>query len=147
MEILSKSTEDTKNLVRSLIQPIKPGTIILLHGDLGSGKTTFTRYLVESLGFDSKVQSPTFVLMRQYKTFNAKSDIHKINHLDLYRLSSLEEAEDLGLLELLSDTSAITIVEWPKTALPIFDKFGKKVINVYFEYLSMNERKIKVKGI
>jgi tRNA threonylcarbamoyladenosine biosynthesis protein TsaE len=66
MEYLSTSLEETKRIAREIANTLEPGIPVLLEGDLGSGKTTFTKYLVEALGISSRVQSPTFVIIRTY---------------------------------------------------------------------------------
>lgn len=140
MEVLSKSTEQTKKLAEQLVPKIKSGTVIALYGDLGSGKTTFVKYLAEALGSKSKVQSPTFVLIRTYKT--TKDELKKIHHVDLYRITDATELNNLGLEELISDPQSICIIEWPdiaKEILPI------DTIKVYFEYAGENIRKISCK--
>ena len=142
MEITTTSTEQTKELAQQLSQEIKPGTILALYGDLGAGKTTFTRYLVEALGFDSRVQSPTFVIMRNYA--RDAGDINRVHHVDLYRLTSAGEAQDLDLAVVFEDTSAITIIEWPQI---IEEQLPKETIKINFEYIDENSRKINVQNI
>lgn len=132
MEVLSHSTKDTQELARTLAKKLKKGDVLALYGELGSGKTIFVRYLVEALGLDSRVQSPTFVLHRKYGF---------INHLDLYRLRSLREAKDLGIEDILRDKDSITIVEWPKL---IEEFFSNQTIRINFEHISENERKITI---
>lgn len=132
MEIITHSTEETKKFAYEIAKKTKPGEVLALYGDLGSGKTTFTRYFVEALGLENRVQSPTFVIERKYGN---------VNHVDLYRLTSEKEIEDLGLEELLSDKKAITVIEWPELA----EKFlPKDVVKIHFEYVNENTRKINL---
>lgn len=135
MEITTNSTQETKKLAEKLAKNIKPGTTLALYGDLGSGKTTFTRFLVKALGSDSRVQSPTFVVARKYKN---------INHIDLYRLTTKEEVRDIGIEEFLSDKEAINIIEWPELAEEFLPK---DIIRIYFEYVDDEKRKIRVQDI
>lgn len=137
MGFLSKSTKETKKLAKQLISKIKPGTVIALYGDLGSGKTTFVKYLVEILGSESKVQSPTFVLIRTYKT--TRGEIQRVNHIDLYRITNAKEMENLGIEELMKEPQSITLIEWPKIAEEILPT---NTIKIYFEYASENARNI-----
>lgn len=102
---------------------------------MGSGKTTFTRYLVEALKINSRVQSPTFVIVRKYKG----NDL-VINHVDLYRLTSLREVKDIGLQELINEENAITIIEWPGKAEKILPEHTKKM---EFEFIDETVRKVK----
>ena len=131
MEVTLSSTEETKKLAYKIAEEIKPQDVIALYGDLGSGKTTFTRYLVEALGNKSRVQSPTFGIVRKYCA---------ISHVDLYRLTSKEEVYDLGLYEIIQD-SEVTIIEWPELAEDLLPKDAKKL---YFEYIDEDVRKVKI---
>jgi tRNA threonylcarbamoyladenosine biosynthesis protein TsaE len=142
MEVLSKTTEDTKKLAGSIAKKLKSGDVLALYGELGAGKTTFTRLLVQSLGFDSRVQSPTFVIARRYsKSLGA---IKVINHADLYRLKSLTEAEEIGVNEMFSEKSAITLVEWPEIIESILPA---KTICLKFEYVDEDTRRINVQNL
>lgn len=132
MEIITRSTEETKKLASEIAKKTKLGDVVALYGDLGSGKTTFTRYLVESLGLKNRVQSPTFVIARRYG---------QVNHVDLYRLTSEKEVEDLGLKETLDDKNSITIIEWPELAEKMLPE---DAVRIYFEYVDENSRKIRI---
>ena len=125
MEVTTNSTQETKELAEKLAENIKSGMTLALYGDLGSGKTTFTRFLVEALGQDSRVQSPTFVVAREYGN---------INHIDLYRLTTKEEVEDIGIEEFLADESAINIIEWPELAEAFLPKDR---ISIYFGFITI----------
>lgn len=135
MEKITKSTEETKKLAVELAGKIKHGAVLALYGDLGSGKTTFTRYLVSALGYSGRVQSPTFVVARKYGN---------INHVDLYRMTTKEEALDIGIEEMLSDKDSTTIIEWPEI---VEDLFPENVIKIYFEYIDENSRRIKIQNL
>ncbi|MFZ2664209.1 MAG: tRNA (adenosine(37)-N6)-threonylcarbamoyltransferase complex ATPase subunit type 1 TsaE [Patescibacteria group bacterium] len=132
MEIITHSTQETKEFAGKIAKDIKLGVVIALYGDLGSGKTTFTRFLVEALGIRSRVQSPTFVIARKYE---------KINHVDLYRLTTEKEVEDLGFKEMIEDKESITIIEWPDLAEKLLPK---DTLRIYFEYVDENSRKIRI---
>lgn len=132
MEIITHSTKETKKFASEIAKNIKPGDVLALYGDLGSGKTTFTRYLVEHLGLKNRVQSPTFVIVRKYE---------HVNHIDLYRLTSEKEVEDLGMAEMLEDKNLISIIEWPELAEKLLPKNTTKI---YFEYIDENTRKIRI---
>ena len=135
MENITKSTEETKKLAFEIAKKIKPGTTVALYGDLGSGKTTFTRYFVEALGIKNRVQSPTFVVARKYGD---------INHVDLYRLTSKEDAIDIGIEEMLVDKNVITLIEWPGI---IEELLSEDTVKIYFEYIDENTRKITIKNL
>lgn len=155
MEIFSKSTNDTKKLAERVAQNLKAGDIILLYGNLGSGKTTFTQFLAEALESKDKVVSPTFILVREYKC--KRNGIKKINHLDLYRITDEEEITKGGFLDFLNEPESISIIEWPEK----IEKFipalfchpelvsgsSRGCIKITFEYVSENERKINVSNL
>lgn len=132
MEIITNSTEETREFAYQIAKKTKPGDTLALYGDLGSGKTTFVRFLVEALGLKNRVQSPTFVIIRKYGN---------LNHIDLYRLTSEEEVKDLGLGEILNDRDSITVIEWPELTEEILPVNTKRI---YFEYVDENIRKIKI---
>lgn len=105
-----QSEDDTQHLAQAIARLLDPGDIIFLKGALGSGKTTFTRYLIQSLsprGVSEEVPSPTFTLAQGYL------DLAKpVWHFDLYRLESPDELWELGLEEALA--TGICFIEWPE---------------------------------
>jgi len=142
MEILSKTTQDTKKMAGSIAAKLKPFDVIALYGDLGAGKTTFSSYLVEALGFGSRVQSPTFVIARRYT--HEKGIIKTINHIDLYRLRSVAELHEIDLKGLLQEKDALTLIEWPEIAQELLPE---STINIRFELIDENTRSINVQNL
>lgn len=136
--IITKSAEETKEFAKKLAEKLKPGNVLALVGDLGGGKTTFTKGLAEYFGISEKeIQSPTFTLIKEYKTKDSK--IKKIYHLDMYRVCNEKEAEELGLEEIFNDKSAISVIEWAdriKNILPGNTKW------LEFDFINENTRKI-----
>jgi len=139
MEITSTSTQKTEELAKQLAPNIKPGSIIALYGDLGSGKTTFTNFLVKALGFASRVQSPTFVIVRRYQ--KDSGELRRVFHVDLYRLTKPEELDVLDFEEMFQDEEAIIIIEWPELLENMLPESAKKIS---FEYVEENTRRINV---
>ena len=120
-----KKTEEVAKIISS---KIKPGNIVFLYGEMGVGKTTFVRYIIND--FQSKfnekisqVTSPTFNIINEYKINNLT-----IKHCDLYRLKSTEELRDLNLFE--KNNKSILLIEWPQ----IIIKKPKSLIELSFEY-------------
>lgn len=138
MDYISKSLEETKKIACEVASQISGGAVLALYGELGSGKTTFTRYLVEALGVVARVQSPTFVVHRKYL-----GDGKTINHIDLYRLHTHEEVMAIGLVELVSEKDSVTIIEWPEL---VAEQLPQETIVINFDYLGEEGRKIHVQN-
>jgi tRNA threonylcarbamoyladenosine biosynthesis protein TsaE len=103
--------EATRKAAASIAPWLQPGDVILLDGDLGAGKTTFTQGLAAALGVEEPVTSPTFTLVRVYPTAAG----FPLCHVDVYRLERLSDVRDLALPEMLDD-GAVVIVEWGQRA-------------------------------
>lgn len=109
--VVTKAVDDTKAVGAALAALAQPGDIVLLSGDLGTGKTAFTQGFAAGLGVTEQVVSPTFTLARDY---DGRLRLH---HLDVYRLDHLQEAIDLGLAE-LTDDGGVTVIEWGEVVIP-----------------------------
>jgi tRNA threonylcarbamoyladenosine biosynthesis protein TsaE len=103
----SASREDTAALGERIAALLLPGDVVILSGELGAGKTALTRGLIAALGSPDPVTSPTFTIMRQHPLPSGG----QVLHLDAYRLRSPDDAEGIGLLELL-DGGAMAVIEW-----------------------------------
>ncbi len=103
-----RSTEETKEIAVRLGSLLDGGEVICLVGNLGSGKTYFTKFLAEALGVDQKdIISPTFVYWRVHE--GAKFRVH---HFDFYRIDDEREVEDIGFMDALDDEKGIVVIEW-----------------------------------
>lgn len=118
MFLISKSIEETYEIGKKIAETLEGGEIILLEGELGAGKTTFTKGLAKALGITKEITSPTFIMMREYE------GRLKLFHYDLYRINEEDEMEELGLKEPLYE-NGVCVIEWnkfrtlPKTPLII----------------------------
>lgn len=107
--VKTSSEEETMAFAEKLASIFQKGAVILLHGDLGAGKTHFVKGLVKGFGSKAVVTSPTFTLLNIYD--DGKFPIY---HFDMYRLGSKEEAEELGFNEYFPSSDGLVIVEWPE---------------------------------
>lgn len=104
------SAAATRALAAAMAPLVRDGDLLVLVGDLGAGKTAFTQGLSTALGVDEPVTSPTFTLANRYEGRVV------VNHLDVYRIEALAEADDLAIDELLDD--GVTLIEWGDVILP-----------------------------
>ena len=136
------SEKNTEELAAKFLNKIKPGNIIFLYGEIGVGKITFVRYLVNRFQKENKLEitevtSPTFNLLSEYQINQIK-----INHYDLFRLKSSEEINNLDLFG--DSKNSITLIEWPQ----MIKEKPKNLIELFFEYEKNHQtRSIQIKGL
>jgi tRNA threonylcarbamoyladenosine biosynthesis protein TsaE len=116
----SASSADTEAIGARLAADLEPGDVVLVGGDLGTGKTTLIRGACRALGVEGPVTSPTFTIGHRYP------GRLPVSHLDLFRLDSLE-SEDPGLIDDYMTADGVTFVEWPATAEPQLDRVAFRV--------------------
>jgi tRNA threonylcarbamoyladenosine biosynthesis protein TsaE len=129
----SSSCDETKEIAKNLAIQLSAGEIVLLSGDLGSGKTVFAKGFAEGLGINQDITSPTFTIMNCYDNI--------LNHFDLYRLNSIDELLAVGAEEELYGDK-ISLVEWPEIVGLSF--FPKNSILVTITKISEDERLIEI---
>jgi tRNA threonylcarbamoyladenosine biosynthesis protein TsaE len=113
IDTVSHGIEQTRRLGERLSKLLHPGSIILLEGEFGTGKTSFTQGIAKGLGIDSRyVNSPTFTLINEYKGGRLP-----LYHIDLYRLGGVKDVATLGLDDYLHG-AGVTVIEWPQGAAP-----------------------------
>lgn len=110
IELMLRDLAATSALAAAIAPHVRPGFVVYLSGDLGTGKTAFTRALLRALGHDGRVRSPTFTLAEPYNLSN-----FELYHFDFYRFGSSDEWRDLGFDELIGGDVA-AVVEWPELA-------------------------------
>ena len=141
MKKISHSQEETKQIASEFAKTLEGGEVILLDGDLGSGKTTFVQGLTQHFGFTDPVRSPTFTIMNIYEVEH--STIKRIVHMDFYRLKDPHELHPLGLEEWLGMSDTVVLIEWPREEMVIDPKW--KMVHIRFDQLGEQERSIKIK--
>ena len=137
MTVITKSPEQTELLGKKLAAFLRPGDVIAYYGDLGAGKTAFTRGLAAGLGIREAVTSPTYTIVNEYL-----SGRMPLFHFDMYRLSSSEELFDIGWEDYLA-RGGVCAVEWSEN---VSDAFTGDEISVRFEKLSATDRRITIEG-
>jgi tRNA threonylcarbamoyladenosine biosynthesis protein TsaE len=116
VKVVSQSVADTVQFAEKLSRELRPRDVLVLAGDLGAGKTTFTKALCAALGVEDTVTSPTFTLVHEYRGTKLV-----VCHADLYRLQRTGELADLGLDE-ARRAGAVLVVEWGDLMLEHFDE-------------------------
>ncbi|MCL4541723.1 MAG: tRNA (adenosine(37)-N6)-threonylcarbamoyltransferase complex ATPase subunit type 1 TsaE [Chloroflexi bacterium] len=131
--IVSRSADDTRRVGIRLATVLSPGSVLLLSGELGAGKTTFTQGVAAGLGIREAVTSPTFVLAHE---FAGRIPLY---HLDFYRLKDGRDLQELGFDDYLWG-DGICVAEWPERV----DSLPDDALAIHFEVVSDHERSITV---
>lgn len=134
---LSKSPEETVEIGARIGEKVRKGSTILLSGALGSGKTVLVRGIARALDIEERVTSPSFTLISVYR------GKHELYHVDLYRIDSVNEVEDLGLEDILN-SDGIVVIEWGEKIKSILPD---DCIEVNILIKSGKEREIMLKGL
>ena len=129
---ITNNFEETCELGKKFAKKIKSGDIILLYGDLGSGKTTFVKGFLEAFNYAYDVTSPTFSLINEYEADK------KVVHIDCYREKNVNRWINLGIVDYFNDSS-IVVIEWPEI---LNDIFPEDVIKIKFNHLAQNKREV-----
>lgn len=137
MEFISQNENQTSKIAKNLAKDFQGGEILLLNGDLGAGKTAFSKGIAEALGIKAIITSPTFTIMNEYRSGRLA-----FYHFDMYRIESADELKELGFEQYVGNLNGVCAIEWFERTPELFS--GKKVISVNIEKLSENERKITI---
>ena len=135
MKFIVNSLEETKKLAQDFAKKLKIGQVVLLNGDLGAGKTTFTQFVFAALGVKDVVNSPTFAILKIYQGKDCK-----LNHFDTYRTNE-EEAIESGFDEVLSDKNCITFIEWSENIASLLPK-NRVCVNI--KLIDENKREFEI---
>ena len=136
MEFLTNSPEETERIGAALGRILPPGTILAYRGDLGAGKTAFTRGLARGLGCGDQVTSPTYTIVNEYLSGRLP-----LFHFDMYRLRSAEDLWDIGWEDYL-ERGGVCAVEWSENVEEALEEF----ILVNIETLGEESRRITIEG-
>lgn len=125
--------KDLDAMIRRILQSIKNKAVLLLYGELGSGKTAFTKRFGKIIGVKEKITSPTFVIKKMYKI---KNKPYQMAHFDLYRMNNLDELNEIGFYEVIIGNN-IALIEWPDKIKNLDSKIKKhfsqvKIIKISF---------------
>lgn len=118
-----KNVDETSAFAKSFAKTLNNGDMVFLYGDLGAGKTTLTKSILENFGIKENITSPTFTLLNLYSTNNAT-----FCHFDLYRLEDASELEQLGFEEYFYAPNAICLIEWPQIIENYIDRPHKIIV-------------------
>lgn len=138
MKINCKNISKTLELAQEVATSLKGGDILALSGELGTGKTSFTKGLAMKLGVFEEIKSPTFTLMNVYKL---NGQIKRFVHIDTYRLENEKQLIEIGAEDYIGDKSTVTVIEWPEKIAGLLK--NKKVTEIKFRHLN-NTREIEL---
>ena len=117
-KFLSKSREDTEAFAIEYAKTLRGGDVLILDGDMGAGKTAFSKGVALGLGIEEEVTSPTYAYMNDYDG--------RLFHYDCYRIESVEQAESLGLADYF-DMGGVCLIEWSQNIAPLLPRVVKRV--------------------
>ena len=134
---ISTSETETEAIGAEIARSLPRGSVVLLDGDLGAGKTVFSRGFARALGIDEPVSSPTYTIVQEYDL----PERGRLYHLDLYRISGVEAALAFGVDEFFDDPSSYALVEWPERIDGIIPD---SAIRICLKHTGENQREITV---
>jgi len=134
--IVTSSSQETKSFAEQFAKTLHKGDVVVLYGELGSGKTTFVQGLAQGLHITKRIISPTFVILRSYTLKNSM-----FYHVDLYRLEGEKDIPSTGLMDLMKSKENIIAIEWPEKMGKLFPK---KRWEVRCSYVDEEHRSISI---
>ncbi|MCL2843607.1 MAG: tRNA (adenosine(37)-N6)-threonylcarbamoyltransferase complex ATPase subunit type 1 TsaE [Oscillospiraceae bacterium] len=138
MTVVTNSPAETEQLAATLADCLAPGMVLAFTGDLGAGKTTFTRGLARGLGIETPVTSPTYTIVNEYDTGRLS-----LIHFDMYRLSGADELFEIGW-EDYRERGAVLAIEWSET---VAEALGPDTVMVQIEKIGDESRRITITGL
>lgn len=151
IKFISTSSKETQKIGRDLAENLfkkkvkSNATVISLEGDLGGGKTTFTKGFASGLDLREKIKSPTFVIMRKYKIKikSQKSKVKNLYHFDCYRVINSKEITELGWKDIIKSPKNIILIEWGNKIKKILPR---GTIYIKFDFIDNKKRKIRMEN-
>ncbi len=144
MKFISNSEKETEKIAAKFAKKLIGGEVLAMTGDLGAGKTAFTKGLAKGLAIDKIVTSPTFVLMKTYKIGKLKkTKVKSLIHIDAYRLNNGDELEAIGVKDYFNDKGCVTVIEWSER---VKDILPREAIKLDFRVIKDDSREIKITG-
>lgn len=137
--VITHSAEETEKFGEEFGRKLKLGDVICFYGNLGAGKTTFTKGIAKGLGIISRIISPTFTLVRQHE-FRHNEKVGILYHIDLYRLENQHQIEEIGFQEIVTNPLAITLIEWPER----LEKLPEKRIDIRLKEIGEAKREVTI---
>lgn len=134
IELITNSANDTIEFGKSVARAVEKGAVISLVGDLGAGKTTFTKGVARGLGIMDNVTSPTFTILNEYV-----GEEKRLYHFDFYRIEDPDELVELGFEDYFPSADGLTIVEWVEKAPSVLPK---QYYQITFEKIDDDKRRI-----
>ncbi|MBQ7308122.1 MAG: tRNA (adenosine(37)-N6)-threonylcarbamoyltransferase complex ATPase subunit type 1 TsaE [Clostridia bacterium] len=136
-EVITNNLDETFEFAKDFFKSITPPCIITLNGDLGAGKTAFTKALAKAMGINTIVTSPTFTLMNEYD-----EGVFPLYHFDMYRIENAEDVYELGFYDYFNSPNAVIVCEWPNVINDILPKIG---FDITIQKLGETSRKFIIK--
>jgi tRNA threonylcarbamoyladenosine biosynthesis protein TsaE len=138
-EIVTRSPAETVAVGNALASYLQDGDVVLLHGDLGAGKTTLAKGIAAALGVGDVVSSPSFSLVNEYDTELAGA-VSRLFHLDLYRLRGEDDLASIGFDDLIASAAGVMLVEWPERAATVLPE---RFLLIEIETVGSDHRRLR----
>lgn len=144
LDLVSHSASQTRAIGTRLGRLTRAGDLLLLHGDLGAGKTTLAQGIAQGLGVADYVQSPTFTLVAEHAGRTPDGHLIVLYHLDLYRLTAEDDLDGIGFDDYLAPSHGVTVVEWPERAAT---RLPAEYLLVRLENLGPDQRRLLIEAV
>lgn len=141
LQCIVNNLKETQKLAKKFAKMLRGGDVVLLNGDLGAGKTTFTKFVAKALGVKEEVTSPTFTIMKEYDG----KRLHLV-HFDMYRLEDADESTGFGFDEYIKnrDYNVVVFIEWSERVRKLLD--GDQIV-VDIKRVDENKRQFSIEGV